>query len=167
MLVDLSMVDRVWTVLRVKPGKEAWAEAQASREGMDAYCPRFKRRFKDPIANPLFPGYLFMFLSPALELATIRWIPGMRGPILFRGQIGCVEENLIELWRNKEGGRGYSVPDPRPAIPTGARVRVKEGSFAGFEGVVLESLSARERVRLLLEYLGSTVSVELGIESLA
>jgi transcription antitermination factor NusG len=166
-LVDLSTVGRVWAVFRVKTGKEAWAEAQASQGGMGAYCPRFKKRLRDPLPATLFPGYLFLNLSPALELAQVRWLPGMFGPLLFQNQLGCVEDELVEVWKEREGGRGYSIPEPKPKMPAGQRVRVKEGPFAGFFGIVLESLPTRQRVRLLLEHLGQSMSVEMDVEVIA
>lgn len=167
MLVDLSSVGRVWAVLGVRPGKELSAELVAQRDGLTAYCPRFKRRLANPVARPLFPGYLFLWLSPVLELAKVRWLPGSRGPLLFQSQLACVEEDLMESWKAREGGRGFSVPDPPAPFRAGDRVRVKGGPFAGLEGTVLESLPARDRVRLLLEHVGRSLSVELDTAALA
>lgn len=167
MLVDLSSVGRVWAVLGVRPGKEPSAEVVARKDGLTVYCPRFKRRPVNPVARPLFPGYLFAWLSPALELAQVRWLPGSRGPLLFRSQLACVEEDLVESWKAREGGRGFSLPDPPAPFHVGDRVRVKEGPFAGMEGTLLESLPARDRVRLLLEHLGRSLPVELDTAALA
>ena len=167
MLVELSSVKRVWAVLGARPGKEPALETLLAGEGFEVYCPRFKRRMKDPVARTLFPGYLFLRASPALELATVRWIPGLRGPLHFSGQLACVEEELLESWREREGGRGFSVPDSPDPFRPGQKVRVNEGPFVGFEGVVLEFIQARERVRLLLDYLGRSMPLELDAAALA
>lgn len=167
MLVDFSSSSRVWAVLGARPGKEPLVESILKQEGFDAYCPRFKRRLKDPLIRMLFPGYLFLRVSPALDLVRVRWIPGLRGPLHFRSQLACVEEDLLESWRERESGRGFSVPEPPEPFRRGQKVRVKEGPFAGFEGVVLEFLPARERVRLLLDHLGRTMSLELDAVALA
>lgn len=167
MLVDLSSASRVWAVLGVRPGKELPIETLLVREGFEAYCPRFKRRLKDPVVRMLFPGYLFLRISPALELFKVRWIPGLRGPLLFSRQLACVEEDLLESWRDRESGRGFSVPEPPEPFRPGQKVRVKEGPFTGFEGVVLEFIPARERVRLLLDHLGRSTPLELDAAALA
>ena len=167
MLVDLSSVGRVWAVVRVRTGKEAAVQLLTQREGLTTYLPRFKRRAADPVARALFPGYMFAWISPALELTKLRWLPGLYGPLFFESQLACAEEELIVSWQSREGGRGYSVPEPRTHLHSGARVRIKEGPFVGLEGTVLEWLPAKDRVRLLLEHLGRALPVELDAEALA
>ena len=59
------------------------------------------------------------------------------------------------------------VPEPPEPFRPGQKVRVKEGPFVGFEGVVLEFIPARERVRLLLDHLGRSTPLELDAAALA
>jgi len=115
---------------------------------------------------PLFPGYLFVWVSPRLELAALCRIPGVRRPLMFGGHLACVAPGLVERWKQREGARGYLVPDFPPPFVRGQKVRFKQGIFAGLEGTVLEVLPSKERVRLLLEYLGSTMKVEADREML-
>ncbi len=48
----------------------------------------------------------------------------------------------------------------------GAEVTVAEGSFLGFSGIVLRVLHARQRVQILLDFLGRTTLAEVDRKSL-
>ena len=161
MLVDLTTVSRSWAVVSVKPRLEGTSEALLNREGFSTYCPRFKRRPSEPGSKPLFPGYIFSLLSPALDLAKLRNLPGVQRPLIFKNQLACVEEERVRRWREREAGRGYLVPEQTSTYTPGQKIRVKHGIFTGFDGVVLESMPAKERVRILLDYLNSSVSLEV------
>lgn len=161
MLSDLSNACRVWAVLAVKPRKEDSTLFFFRKEGYEVYCPKVSRHLSDRAPEALFPGYIFAWLSPRVELPQVRYYPGVRRPLLFGEQLACVEEDLIEHWRRREGGRGFITPEPPAPFAIGKRVRFKEGVFTGIHGVVLENLPSRERVRVLLEYLSGTVTVEV------
>ncbi len=160
MLADLSSARRVWAVLATKPRKDELALVFLGQEGFEGYQPKVKNRYTGPRPRPMFPGYLFVLLSPQVELARVRYFPGILRPLTFGEQLACVEPELVEHWREREGGRGYLRPDPDPAFQIGQRVRFQAGVFAGMEGTVLEAMPSKDRVRLLLEYLGGTFPVE-------
>jgi transcription antitermination factor NusG len=160
MLSDLSSASRVWAVLAVKPRKEDFSLSFLRKEGFDAYCPKLKVSGRREPTQPLFPGYVFAFLSPKMELPAVRFFPGIRKPLIFGEQVACLEPGLIERWQAREGGRGYITPDPPPGLKVGQKVRFKEGVFIGLEGTVIENLPSRERVRVLLDYLETSISVE-------
>ncbi len=129
-------------------------------QGFEAYCPMLKARRAGARTAALFPGYLFAKLSPRLELASLCRIPGVARPLMFSGHLACIEPELVDHWRAREGGRGYMAPEPAPAFARGQKVRFQKGIFAGMEGTVIEVLPSRERVRLLLDYIGGAVKVE-------
>jgi transcriptional antiterminator RfaH len=159
MFSDLSSASRVWAVFATKPRKEAPALAFLEREGFEAYCPRFLGR-RRPDVQPLFPGYIFIWLSPKVELPTVSFFPCIARPLTFGEQVACVEDDLVKLWKEREGGRGYLTPDSPSAFAVGQRVRFKEGVFSGMEGTVIANLPARERVKVLLHHLGIEMPVE-------
>jgi transcriptional antiterminator RfaH len=47
------------------------------------------------------------------------------------------------------------------SIKIGQPVQITEGAFQGLEGVVTRLLPARERVRVLLEFLGRSLETEI------
>jgi transcriptional antiterminator RfaH len=160
MLSDLTNAGRVWAVIATKARKEDPARLFFEKEGFEVYCPRLKRRASAAGLEILFPGYIFVWLSPRVELPAIRHYPGVRRPLLFGQQLACVEPELVEWWKGREGGRGYLTPEPPAPFLPGQLVRFQSGVFTGLKGIVLESLPARDRVRVLLEYLSGSVVVE-------
>ena len=160
MLSDLNNASRVWAVIATKPRKEEPAVFFFQKEGFEVYCPKLRRRTFSPTLETLFPGYIFVWLSPGVELARVRYFPCVRRPIIFGIQLACVEEELVEGWQSREGGRGYLTPEPPAPFVPGQAVQFKEGIFMGLKGVVLESLPGKERVRILLEYLSGSLVVE-------
>jgi len=160
MLVDLASAKRVWAVIGVIPKKEDTTLARLEHEGLEAYCPKIQgRRTRKP--GPLFPGYLFVRLSPVRELLRVHFLPGVRRPILFQQQLACLEEEQVERWRKREGGRGFLTPKTPPPFQPGQRVRFVEGVFSGLEAVVIETMPARERVRLLMQHLQGKLPIEV------
>ena len=53
-----------------------------------------------------------------------------------------------------------------PSINVGDPVNIAGGAFMGLESVVTRLMSGKERVRVLIEFLGRQVEVELGKELL-
>jgi transcriptional antiterminator RfaH len=162
MLSDLSNPARVWSVFLTKPRKESVSVQYLTREGFETYCPKVMTQKKGRAGQPLFPGYLFIRLSPKLELTVAARCPGILRPLIFGNQVAIIEETIISGWKERENGTGYIRPEPRPAFEQGQKVRFSEGPFAGLDGEVLEDLPAKERVRVLLEHLGMSVAVEAG-----
>ncbi len=160
MLSDLSNAHRVWGVFSVKPRHEKLNEVFLSQEGFNYYCPRLKRRKGEESGPPLFPGYIFVLLSPKVELGRVKFFPGMLHPLLFGGLLAYINPEVVECWKKREAGRGYLAPEPKAAFKVGQKVRFTEGAFTGLEGMVLEDLPAKDRVRILLEYLRMSVTVE-------
>jgi transcriptional antiterminator RfaH len=57
------------------------------------------------------------------------------------------------------GEREIKVIDYEPL--RGDSVKVAEGAFAGLDAVVTQTLPARDRVRVLMEFLGRKIETEL------
>ncbi len=161
MLSDLSNASRVWAVLAVKPRKEDFSITYLRKEGYEAYCPKLKVQGGRETVQPLFPGYVFALLSPQMELPAVKFFPGIRKPLIFGGQLACLDPELIGRWQAREGGHGFITPEPPPGLTVGQKVRFREGVFIGLEGTVIENLPSRERVRILLDHLESSIPVEV------
>jgi len=102
---------------------------------------------------PLFPGYVFVFgAQPAREAAfatnfVVREITVSDQP-QFARELASVRTLL--------GGGGAVRPEE--TLPRGLRVKIAEGSFAGVEGRVLETVEGL-RVCVEITLLGQGVSV--------
>jgi len=160
MLADLSGATRVWAVVAVQPRKERQVEDGLAREHLECYCPRLASKGAAAGHRPLFPGYCFVHVSPRMELSAVRRQPGVLRPLLFNDQLACIEPEMVERWKAREGGRGFLVPEAPPTFRRGQKVKFTDGVFMGLGATVLEVLPSRERVRLLLEHLGGSLQVE-------
>jgi transcriptional antiterminator RfaH len=144
-----------WYAVQTKPRRERLVSAALGRAGLETYCPSIRQRrrragkrfFEE---SPLFPGYLFVKLLFAQDYAAIRWTPGLVRVITTGGspvQIG--EEMLSEIRKLERVGMRHRLH--ARSLEPGARVRIVEGPFAGFEGSVETHLNGGERIRILLE----------------
>lgn len=143
-----------WYAIQTKPRKEEAVLASLGRAGLESYCPRMRRRRRVQgrriqEAVPLFPGYLFVRLQFPRDYAGIRWTPGLVRIVSHAGTPARIGEEIVEGIRRMERTGGLRIPALR--LKPGSRVRVVQGPFTGFEGLVTAHLSGGERIRILLE----------------
>lgn len=165
--MKLSDPGREWYVVQAKPRRESevLTRLRLRAAGIDGFLPRIEvvrshagRRYHS--LEPLFPSYLFFNarLTPAAWNA-VRWTPGVRR-ILGDGERPiAVPDDFIETIRQRMEPLGFIRPGSNLAC--GARVRVKDGPFAGLEGIFERPTSRHGRVRVLLWVLGNRTPVEL------
>jgi len=124
---------------------------------------RHARKTKSVFA-PLFPNYLFV----RLDISRDQWrsVDGTRGVVrlLMRGETPQPVANEIVDGLQAQM-RADGTIDWTPKFMIGGAVRIADGPFAEFLGT-LESLDAAGRVRVLLEFLGRSVSVAMRCEAL-
>jgi transcription antitermination factor NusG len=154
-----------WYALSVKSRHEFVVAGELRRKGIDAFLPSVMKvsQWKDRkkrIEFPLFPGYLFVSISPAPEdfmrvvttRGTVRFIslePGHPTPVA--GE----EINALKIMLNS----GEQI-DVYPGLKQGERVRVRNGIFQGAEGILVR----KEDDHVLLvnfEILGRGVGVKI------
>jgi transcriptional antiterminator RfaH len=61
---------------------------------------------------------------------------------------------------------GSEVKELDYAISQGDNVRIAEGAFAGLEAIVTQILPAKERVRVLMDFLGRKMEAEVECSSI-
>jgi transcriptional antiterminator RfaH len=116
------------------------------------------------VVEPLFPCYLFVRCSLGEGLDEIRYVNGVSSLVHFGDKIPAVPEPVIdELRQCFETEEPMAVED---RLYPGAEVSVAEGAFQGFGGIVVRLLPARQRVQILLEFLGRTTVAEVERKSL-
>jgi transcriptional antiterminator RfaH len=158
-----------WYAIQTKPRKEEAVLASLGRAGLESYCPRMRRRRRRQgkrilEAIPLFPGYLFVRLQFPRDYAGIRWTPGLVRIVSHAGMPARIGEEVLEGIRRMERAGGLRIPALR--LKPGSRVRVVEGPFTGFEGLVTTHLSGGERIRILLELFRRQAALDCDPESL-
>ncbi len=166
MLIEPDDPRRLWLVLRTKPKQERVVTEVLSARDVVGYCPQVlaprthRRAPHGPV--PLFPSYVFASCVVRERFAAVHYCPGALGVVQFGDRVAALEDEIVAELRRREEGRGYLVvADVRHPLARGARVRIVEGPLAGLEGIVERYMSARDRVRLLLQLVTGTRTGEV------
>jgi transcriptional antiterminator RfaH len=107
----------------------------------------------------MFPGYLFAeFVYPLLH-RRVEHASGVQGIVRFGDYLATIDSDTITALREKAGEEEIVTIDPE--IKVGQSIRIAEGAFQGIEALVTHLLPAKERVRVLLEFLGRSMEAEV------
>ncbi len=153
----------LWYCLRAKLKQEHLAAANVSAlTGVTAFCPRLKVKQTRRgnviwVTEALFPGYLFARFDFATLHRLVRYAHGVNDIVRFGLRYPTVDERVMtELFARTESGE-EAVDPMRPGCP----VEIIAGAFYGLHGVVLQVLPAKQRVKILLDFLGRQMVAEL------
>ena len=159
-----------WYCLRSLPKHEHIAAAHLIQEsGIEVYLPRirFKRSTRQgPVwfTEALFPNYLFARFDLSSSLKLVHHSRGVRGVVHFGDQWPQVPTTAIEQLRASVTGDAVHVLDQE--LQPGESVIVSGGAFHDLRAVVTRAMPGRDRVAVLLEFLGRQTMVELSASSL-
>ena len=159
---------RAWFCVRTQPKREHVAAGHLRQlPELEVVLPRIRFRrvgIKGAVwtTEALFPGYLFARFDWTLQLRQVHHSPGVAAVVHFGQRWPTVPDGVIEeLQRGLGEGDVRVIPDP---LRPGEAAEVAVGVLRGLEGVVRRVLPARQRVEILLEFLGRQVGVEIPLE---
>jgi transcriptional antiterminator RfaH len=171
---DLAMQSgslQAWYCARTQPKHEHIAAGSLRRTlGLEVFHPRLKveratRRGMVRTVEPLFPCYVFVRCALEEWANEIRYANGISSLVQFGPRIPTVPEGIIdELRQCFESEEPMSVQD---RLFPGAEVTVAEGALLGSRGIVVKLLPSRQRVQILLEFLGRTIVTEVDRSSVS
>jgi transcriptional antiterminator RfaH len=153
-----------WYVLHCQHQKERQAAAALEeRLSLLAYLPEVRRREHGQLQRvPFFPGYLFVYADLAVVARSqINALPGVVRLVAF-GELplpvpaATVEEIRLRISQINAAGPP-ALHDFRP----GDTLRLKRGPLQGLEAIFVGSATPRERVRVLIEFLGGLRTMEV------
>jgi transcription antitermination factor NusG len=150
-----------WYALKVRTRSEVFVGECLSHKSFQTFVPTFQeaRTYSDRIKkveSALFPGYIFCRLDVEHRLPILT-TPGVEYIITQESIPQPIPEKEIEgIRRVVEDGKAK----PWPYLKTGDRVRVKAGSFAGVEGLLV-SEKGTDRLVLSVSLLQRSVAVEM------
>lgn len=160
-----------WYCLRSRTKGEHLAGLQVSRQlGLEVFCPRLRYRKntrRGPVwfVEALFPGYFFARF-PAVEfLRDVLHTQGVTGIVEFGEAPIEVGETEVRALRGLMDEQDTRVLEE--ALNEGSETEVVTGPFRGLQVVITRILPARDRVRILLEFLGEMREIEVGRTHLA
>lgn len=157
-----------WFCLRSQPKHEHIAAAHLRKTGVEIFLPRvrFKRATRQGTAwvtEALFPNYLFARFDWQNSLREVQAIRGVRGVVHFGERWPTIPEETIEQLRQTIGADELCVIPAR--LEPGDEVRIAGGALRGFHAVISRVMPGRERVALLLDFLGRQTTIELPADS--
>ena len=170
-----TMSSAKWYVIHTQTGAETKAKvnliSRAESAGMTAlvqqvFIPTEKvsevKAGKKKISErKFFPGYILV----QMELTDESWYlvrntPGISGFVgSGKKPIPLAENEVNQILRQQE--EKTAKPKPKVEFVTGESVRVKEGSFANFNGTIEEINPNRGKLKVLVSIFGRSTPVEL------
>jgi transcription antitermination factor NusG len=158
-----------WYAVHCQHAKEARAGAAIeSLLDLKIYVPQVRRRLRGKMQQaPFFPGYLFVRADfQIVAPSKLNAIPGVLRLLTFDNQPRSIPAEVIDHIRvqvseiNAHGG--LMTHQFRP----GDQVRLKAGPFRGLEAAFLGPMKPSERVRVLIDFLGSLREADISINDL-
>jgi len=170
-MVEGGVLDMCWFCLRVAPKQEYVAITHLRIvHQVEIFCPRIRfqkatRMGRRWYSEALFPSYLFGRFDYLTQHRAVQYCPGVSSIVHFGGKVIPVPKQAIEdlFAAIPEGAREIItiLPEVRP----GQEVQMVEGAFAGLKAVVSRIMPARQRVAVLLEFLGRLSETEVAMRT--
>jgi transcriptional antiterminator RfaH len=163
---SLALVNEpLWFCLRSQPKREHLAVTTLRRQfGIECLSPRLRFRKltrRGPVwfVEAMFPGYLFAKFVYSTQHRAVAAAHGVRGIVHFGDRLATLPEETIAALQSKAGADEVVTVDS--SVKPGQQVQITEGPFRGLEVVVTRLLPAKERVRVLLQFLGRSLEMEI------
>lgn len=161
--------DLKWFCLRVAPKQEHVAIAHLRKVfAVEVFCPRLRfqkatRTGRRWYVEALFPSYLFCRFDYLTQHRGVQYCAGVSTIVHFGNKIIPVPEQAIrDLQAVVPKGEKETITI-QPEVRMGEEVQVVEGAFAGLKAVVTRIMPARQRVAVLLEFLGRLSETEVPV----
>lgn len=154
-----------WYAVETKSRLEQTVESLLRNKGFETFLPLYKvrRQWSDRVKvldAALFPGYLFSRLRDGQRTLPLLRTPYVRGIVSCAGRPVPIPEHELEAVRAIIASR---LPaSPWPYLHEGDRIRIRHGSLAGVEGLLL-SFKNQHRLVVSVELLRRSVSVEIDL----
>lgn len=159
-----------WFCLWSQPKHEHIAAAHLRKMGeIEVFLPRIRYRRKTRqgvawVTEALFPGYLFARFNWQTSLRQVNHARGIRGVVHFGERWPTVPPAIIEALRQAVGTNELNIIPM--AFAPGDTVQIAAGTLRGLHAVITRVMPSRERVAVLMEFLGQQTTVELPTDSI-
>src|SRR5262245_21649825 len=160
-----------WYCARTQPKHEHIAAASLTRKlDLEVFHPRLRleratRRGVVKVVEPLFPCYIFVRCELGQLLDEVRYVTGISSLVHFNQKIPNVPDHVVEELRQCFEAEEPMLVEDR--LVPGSEVTVSEGAFMGAHGIVVRLLPAKQRVQILLDFLGRTTLAEVDRKALS
>ncbi|HXI51059.1 MAG TPA: transcription termination/antitermination NusG family protein [Candidatus Saccharimonadales bacterium] len=159
-----------WFCLRSQPKHEHIAAGHLRQmEGVEVFNPRIRfsrprRQGKTVVTESMFPNYVFAKFDWKTSLPRVHYAPGISGVVHFGCKWPTVPEQAIAEIRALLGDEGVHVIGEIPEA--GDEVTISGGLFHGLQVIISQVLPGKQRVMVLMDFLGRQTAVEIGVQSI-
>lgn len=166
---EAGLNELAWFCVRSQLKHEHIAAAHLAQDlHIEVFLPRVRfrrltRQGSRRVTEPLFPAYLFARFNWRDQLRAVQHSRGVAQVVHFGARWPTVPNETIQGLRSEVGHE--DIRHLEGELKAGEEVRLAGGAFHGLTAVVSRPLPARQRVAVLLEFLGRQVCVEVGRES--
>lgn len=150
-----------WIVVQIAARREHHVRLWLMRARFETYYPLIRYRHR---VTGLYPTYLFVRLVGG-QFYPIAKTPHVIRIIMSGDRPAPLPDSVVTDLKRRERD-GYVRLPRAPRLRPGQEVRIVGGSFEGRLGLY-QGQSGRDRERVLLEFLGRQVSVDLPARDLA
>jgi transcriptional antiterminator RfaH len=158
-----------WFCLRAQPKHEAIAAAHLrNMSEIEVFLPRirFRRATRQGnawVTEALFPGYLFARFDWQSSLRRVQSARGVSSVVHFGERWPTIDaETIAELRRAVGTTELCEVP---AQLAPGDEVKITTGAFRGLQAVVARVMPSRERVAVLMDFLGRQTSIQIPVDA--
>ena len=156
-----------WYCLQARPKHEHIAAGSLGKiGGVETLCPRMRYRKptrRGPVwfVEAVFPGYLFARFDFDSQHGQVQSANGIIKIIRFGNYVPRLDAFFIHLLRSRFSQTDHEVIHIEPQFGIGDSVTLASGMFAGLEAVITRVIPAKERILVLLNFLGRQVEAEV------
>lgn len=146
-----------WYVIRSKPNREEFLAGQLESRGIEVFYPQLRVKPVNPRSRkikPYFPGYLFIRIDfEKNQSLSFNHIPGAANLVFIGNEPAFVPDNIISAIRLRVEEINDAGGEVMKSLKPGDWVKIHEGPFEGYEGILDSKISGNKRVRVLLKML--------------
>jgi transcription termination/antitermination protein NusG len=166
----------VWYVLKVQSGREDTIrdalERRVKIQGLQRFFSRIvvptekiteiRNNKKRVVERKSYPGYIMVEMELNEKTwFTVRETPGVGDFVGAHGTPTKMSEEEVNQMLGHETAKAEEAPRIRIDVERGDRVKIKDGPFENFEGVVEEVIEARGTVKVMLTIFNRPTPVDL------
>jgi transcriptional antiterminator RfaH len=112
----------------------------------------------------MFPGYLFARFDYMALNRRIRQGSGVSGFVQFGDRLALLPDILVSEIKDRTGEE--EIVEVNQTLEPGQTVQVTQGPFQGLEALVTRVITAKDRVKILIQWMGRTLQAEAGMADL-
>lgn len=156
-----------WFLLQCKPNQQARAQAHLDNQGFATYAPRLKaerviRRKRIIRDEAVFPGYLFIQLTPRSDWRALHATRGVSRLVCFNNAPHKIEDGLIAALQQQYNPQQA----PTSLFKPGDTVSITGGCFKDLQAIV-KAVTSDERIIVLMNILHSQQAMAFPVTQLA